>query len=133
MIAQNPYEQSRAALKAMLKEQAPLSFKKAVFSIENAYFDNQLSEQAFDKNINFLLKLVKAKRKNLNYSDKDSEVLREQKDATFLVDDMNTLYATIHQLGYRTMPQQMYQNWMQSLHNEREKYRNKAVIQWDKN
>lgn len=337
LMAQNAYEQTAIALTAMLDGQTPLSFKKAVFSVENAYFDNQLSEQAFEKNINFLLKLVKAKQKSLNYSDKDGDVvaqhaaifkimmdttlildkqdtlrflpfrydfddvfgqkdwstmfvtkliathkgnchsmpylykilcealhipcylslapnhiyiknyaektgwynteltsasfpidgwlmasgfigleaiqngiymdtlsdkqavalcmldlgksydrkhpdndgvfvikccdltlahfpkcinalilkaetrkrqvdkrlkelgtstpsvLRQQKAEKYLVDDMDTLYATIHQLGYRTMPPQMYQNWMQSLHIEREKYTNKAVIQWGKN
>ncbi len=41
---------------------------------------------------------------------------------------MNTLYAKIHQFGYRKMPEDMYLNWLVSLKNERSKYENKNII-----
>ena len=60
-------------------------------------------------------------------------VLRQQKDSKSLVDEMNNLYKTIHQLGYRTMPQQMYIDWMHSMVTERDKYNNKAVMERNRN
>jgi len=34
---------------------------------------------------------------------------------------------TIHELGYRQMPEDMYLNWLVSLKEEREKYANKKI------
>ena len=101
LIAQNPYEKSVTELSAMLNDQTPLSFKKAVFTVENAYFDNQLSEQAFDKTIAFLLKLIEAKNKQvslMDYAAKDKDVLKQHSsifklmtDTTFIVNKNDTL------------------------------------------
>ena len=59
-------------------------------------------------------------------------VLRQQKDGKTLWNDMNQLYLTIHQLGYRAMPQKMYLDWLVSLKKEKEKYGNKKMIGVDK-
>jgi hypothetical protein len=103
LTAQNPYEQSLTELKSMLNDQTPLSFKKAVFSIENAYYDNQLSEQAFDKAIAFLLNLIEAKSKQpilINYDEKDKDVVTKQSlvfkimtDTTFMMRGNDTLFS----------------------------------------
>ena len=49
------------------------------------------------------------------------------KEAKDLFDEMQNLYASIHKLGYRTMPREMYLDWLVSLKIEREKYQNKKV------
>ncbi|UII76012.1 hypothetical protein LV716_17365 [Flagellimonas sp. HMM57] len=36
-------------------------------------------------------------------------------------------YMTIHELGYRRMPEEMYLDWLTSLKEEREKYENKTI------
>ena len=49
-------------------------------------------------------------------------------EAKQLFTEMNTLYAEIHQFGYRKMPEDMYLNWLVSLKEQRSKYENKNVI-----
>ena len=41
--------------------------------------------------------------------------------------EMTLLYAHIHELGYRKMPEEMYLNWLVSLKEERSKYENKEI------
>jgi hypothetical protein len=48
------YEQAYQELTKMLDGRYPISFKRAVFLAENAYLDNQLSYEAFNKQINAL-------------------------------------------------------------------------------
>ena len=55
------------------------------------------------------------------------KALAQQKEGKALWNDMNTLYAKIHTLGYRAMPEKMYVDWLVSLKKEREKYRNKQI------
>jgi hypothetical protein len=42
-------------------------------------------------------------------------------------EDMEQLYLKIYDLGYREMPKEMYQQWLQSLKQEQEKYNNKKI------
>jgi hypothetical protein len=49
------------------------------------------------------------------------------KVAKDLFDEMQNLYASIHKLGYRTMPKGMYLDWLVSIKTEKEKYQNKKV------
>ena len=58
--------------------------------------------------------------------------LRQQKEGKELWNDMNSLYAQIHKLGYRAMPEKMYVDWLVSLKKEREKYGNKQVMEMNK-
>ncbi|PXV66876.1 hypothetical protein CLV62_104137 [Dysgonomonas alginatilytica] len=44
------------------------------------------------------------------------------------MEEMNTLYATIHQLGYRKMPSKMYQNWLGSLSADKSDQRMRSVV-----
>ena len=55
------------------------------------------------------------------------KALGQQKEGKALWNDMNSLYAKIHSLGYRAMPEKMYVDWLVSLKKEREKYSNKQV------
>jgi hypothetical protein len=49
-------------------------------------------------------------------------------EAKRLFDDMEKLYFHIHEIGYRTMPKEMYIAWLSELNQEREKYSNTKVI-----
>jgi hypothetical protein len=49
------------------------------------------------------------------------------KEAQELFNEMTILYAKIHELGYRRMPEEMYLKWLVSLKEEREKYENKKI------
>ncbi len=52
-------------------------------------------------------------------------------EAKQLFMEMNKLYAEIHQLGYRKMPNEMYLDWLVSLKEERSKYENKNIINFN--
>lgn len=45
------YESAYATLKAMLEKKQRLSFSKAVFTVENAWYDNKLNQVEFDQQI----------------------------------------------------------------------------------
>lgn len=45
------YFEAFSELQAMLNDEAPLSFKRAVFVTENAFFNNQLDYEVFNKSI----------------------------------------------------------------------------------
>lgn len=71
--AKENYNQAFDELHQMLKGQKPLSFKRAVFITENAYLENQLSYEDFQKQIDALVKLTNAVAANdgLIYDKKD--------------------------------------------------------------
>lgn len=48
-------------------------------------------------------------------------------EAKAMFDEMQNLYAYIHELGYRKMPAQMYLDWLANLNKEKEKYLNKEI------
>jgi hypothetical protein len=52
-----PYETAYVTLKAMLEHKQPPSFSKAVFTVENAWYDNKLSQADFDKQLTQLATL----------------------------------------------------------------------------
>ena len=97
-----------------------------------------LALEHFPKYINAMLLKVETRKKQFEKLMKERNistpsVLRLQKDGKMLWDDMNSLYTKVHKLGYRTMPEQMYVDWLLSLKKEREKYSNKQVIEMNKN
>lgn len=49
-----------------------------------------------------------------------------------LFNEMQDLYVTVHKLGYRQMPKDMYMKWLIELKTEKEKYQNKNVTSYDK-
>ncbi|KAF5061561.1 hypothetical protein DSECCO2_314120 [anaerobic digester metagenome] len=57
---QEIYEQAFQKINCMLSETCGASFKEAVFTVENAYFSNQLDKEIFDKQILFLTRLTKS-------------------------------------------------------------------------
>jgi RHS repeat-associated protein len=67
------YELAFDEMHRMLKGEIPLSFKKAVFLTENAYLENQISYEEFQKAINALTNLTKAvvAADGLDYNKKD--------------------------------------------------------------
>jgi hypothetical protein len=96
-----------------------------------------LTLEHFPKCINALLFKAETRKKQierfmkmLNIS--NPSVLRLQPEGQKLWEDMNRLYTQIHRLGYRTMPEQMYVEWLVSLQKEREKYVNKQVMEINK-
>jgi hypothetical protein len=60
------------------------------------------------------------------FTDNPNEVLGYP-EGKALFTEMNQLYGQIHTLGYRSMPEQMYVDWLVSLRKEREKYENKKI------
>lgn len=56
---QEIYEQTFQKVNCMLSETCEASFRDAVFTVENAYFSNQLDKEQFDKKILFLSELSK--------------------------------------------------------------------------
>ena len=57
------------------------------------------------------------------------EVFKMQADGKIMWEEMRSTYEKIHKLGYRTMPEKMYVDWLVSLKAEREKYSNKQVTE----
>lgn len=57
----------------------------------------------------------------------DIDAVSELPEAKTLMDKMNEEYTHIHKMGYRTMPENMYLDWLMSLTTEREKYENKNI------
>ncbi len=87
--------------------------------------------------INALLLKAETKKKQIERLVKQRgityQVFRLQEDGKIKWEEMRGLYEKIHKLGYRTMPEQMYVDWLVSLKNEREKYSNKQVTEMNKN
>lgn len=83
--------------------------------------------------INGLLLKVEIKKKQYdvlmenNFAEYPAEIFHIP-EAQQLFSEMTQLYAQIHQLGYRKMPEEMYLNWLVSLKEERSKYENKNII-----
>ena len=65
------------------------------------------------------------------YGVKHPAEIFEVPEAKLLFDKMTSLYAKIHQLGYRKMPKEMYLKWLTSLQKEREKYENKNITNFN--
>jgi hypothetical protein len=52
---------------------------------------------------------------------------KQQKNAATTYREMESLYLKLLDLGYREMPDNMYQKWLQSVVKEKEKYSNKRL------
>jgi hypothetical protein len=48
-------------------------------------------------------------------------------EAKTLFDKMQATYLKVHQLGYRTMPKEMYLSWLAELEQQKEKYTNQNI------
>lgn len=71
------YEQSFNILNEMLLDSSKYDFKKAVFTVENAYSEGMLDTISLNKKINFLKKLSNrlVESRTLKYQGKDKEVV----------------------------------------------------------
>lgn len=76
----------------------------------------------FPKYINAMLLKAETLTALYRQSDKDSEQGKK------LFAQMNETYTTIHQLGYRKMPQGMYLNWLKSSGTQTTNYRMKSLL-----
>ena len=73
------YESAFLEIKAMLDKSTTPSFKRAVFVTENAFINDSLTYEQFDKGIQFLASRCRLieKQSNLAYAEKDkAEVLK---------------------------------------------------------
>ncbi len=73
------FEQSFTLLNSMLVDENNYSFKKAVFSVENAYLDDKLDTIEINKKIKFLNNLSKTliKERFLTYIERDKETVNK--------------------------------------------------------
>lgn len=106
------------------------------FGIQDGEFMLKAANRALEVNPNFInALLLKAETQKKLFEDKmlmksidDPNVLMEQDEqAKELFLEMQSNYVKIHQLGYRQMPEEMYLDWLKSLHLEKEKYQNKEI------
>ena len=54
-------------------------------------------------------------------------------EAKTIYTEMNRLYAQIHKLGFRSIPESVYREWLFSLQTQKEKYQDKKVSELRKN
>ena len=78
------YKNAFDELHQMLKGDLPISFKRAVFLTENAYYNNQLKYEDFTRPISALVSFTKAvaAADGLNYNDKDRQQTYRSGSAT---------------------------------------------------
>jgi len=74
-----------------------------------------------------ILKAETLKAKYEILTSKESKTDFEQTQAKELYNRMEQIYNEVYQLGYRSMPKEMYVKWVQSLQLESEKYINKSI------
>nr|WP_321355642.1 hypothetical protein [uncultured Draconibacterium sp.] len=69
------YKQAYEVIDSMVTGNTPLDFKKAVFTVENAYFDNNLSCEKFNNEIQSLVKVIQVVKDSnpINYSGTDKD------------------------------------------------------------
>lgn len=63
----------------------------------------------------------------LEARNKDFTSVNQYEDTRKILLDIQNRLGTIHKLGYRQMPEEMYLNWLVSLKEEKEKYANKKI------
>jgi RHS repeat-associated protein len=73
--AKTNYEKAFDEMHRMLKDEVPISFKRAVFLTENSYLDNQMDYDGFEKHINGLVQLTRSvsQADGLIYNKKDRQ------------------------------------------------------------
>lgn len=98
---------------------------QAKYGIQDGSFILKCCDTAlehFPKYINAMLLKAETLTALYKQSDKDSE------EGKKLFAQMNEIYTTIHQLGYRKMPQGMYLNWLKSSGTQTTNYRMKSLL-----
>lgn len=98
---------------------------QAKFGIQDGSFILKCCDTAlkhFPNYINAMLLKAETLTNLYKQSDKNSEQGKN------LFAQMNELYTTIHQLGYRKMPQKMYLHWLNSSGTQTTNYRMKSLL-----
>ena len=98
------FEQSYALLSSMLVNENNYSFKKAVFSVENAYLDNQLDTVFINKKLKTLknLSLSIIKSKTIEYNESDKEIVNKRASLFAIMCD--TIHLNINDKIYNYEP-----------------------------
>lgn len=86
--------------------------------------------------INALLLKAETKKKlfdelMMKYNAKNPADIFHLPEAQTIFNEMTNLYVQIHELGYRKMPEEMYLDWLVSLKEERNKYENKKITNFN--
>lgn len=102
---------------------ANLNFTLKCTELALKYYPNYVNALLFRAET---LKLKFDKFAKLHEHDNNSE--NTKKDANMIFEEMEAAYVNIHQLGYRTMPKEMYLQWLMELNQEKNKYLNKKII-----
>lgn len=107
VIAQNNdklFEESYTLLNDMVNNEKNYSFKKAVFSVENAYLDGNLDTNFVYKQIKLLHGLSTAivKSKNLDYNERDKEIVSKRASIFSILCD--TINVNINDKIYKYEP-----------------------------
>ena len=101
---QKNFEQSFALLNAMLVNENTYSFKKAVFSAENAYLDNKLDTLSLNRQIKTLTNLSNSliKGRFLAYLERDKETVNKWASVFQVMHD--TIPLNIHDTIFKYIP-----------------------------
>lgn len=95
-INQVLYDDAYAVLSEMLEKKRPINFKKAVFSVENAYVGGILDTTFLNKQINFLknLTIQISKSHSLEYEEKDKSTVEKYASLFIAMKDTTRLIGT---------------------------------------
>lgn len=96
------YEQAYQKINCMLNETCSLSFKEAVFIVENAYYSNQLSKPIFEKKILLHTKLINSfiASRDLIYDYPDKEDVRKCAAIFSVMTDTIPIQLENDEIGY---------------------------------
>lgn len=98
------FEESYATLKSMLNDNSKYSFKKAVFSVENAYLNGKLDTTFINKDIKMLknLSITLINNRTLKYSESDKADVVKWAAVYQVMSD--TIPFLIKEKGYQYIP-----------------------------
>jgi hypothetical protein len=104
-FAQSQYDVAFVELKGMLIDSLPMSFKRAVYVTENAYLDDQLDYEEFDKHIKLLAGrcLLISEQSDLIYNGTDKEEVKKYAAVFRLMTDTMKFYQNEKEF-YSTIP-----------------------------
>ncbi len=99
---QEIYDHAFEKVNCMLLETCGASFKDAVFTVEHAYFPNQLDRTLFDKRILFLTQLSKSiiKNRELVYNLPDKDVVKKCAAIFTVITDTIPIQLDSNQITY---------------------------------
>lgn len=96
------YEQAFQKINCMLNETCSLSFKEAVFIVENAYYSNQLSRTNFDNKIQFQKRFINSfiASRELLYGHPDKEEVEKHAAIFYVMTDTIPVQLENDEIGY---------------------------------